>query len=263
MPLNVKIKVFLYLCLWFLVSIIIYSALGVLWAIPYVLVSLYFLYKIYPKFDLSPDVDLNGKGKLIALTFDDGPTKGFTEEILKVLKDRSVTATFFVIGNKAQKNKDILEQIISQGCELGAHTLNHIKLHNASYSKIKDEISPVISLLEDIHSASGKEFKRIFRSPHGFKNFALKRYLKTGSIKLIPWTRGVWDTDAPGSSWIEEKATANPRKNEIILLHDGLGRKEDVDDAQKQGVLEALPKIIDFYKSHGYTFVKVSEFIKE
>ena len=114
MPLNVKIKVVLYLCLWFLVSILIYSAFGMLWVLPYVVVSLYFLYKIYPKFDLFPDIDLGGKEKLIALTFDDGPTKGFTEEILKILKDHSVTATFFVIGIKAKKNKDILKQIISQ-----------------------------------------------------------------------------------------------------------------------------------------------------
>ena len=263
MPINVKIKVFLYLLLWSLVSTLIFSAFGILWVIPYVAVSLYYLYKIYPKFDLSPDIDLNKKKKLIALTFDDGPTKGFTEDILKILKDRSVTATFFVIGTKAQKNKDILKQMISQDCEIGAHTLNHIKLHNASYSKIRGEINPVITLLEDVHFGSGKKFRKIFRSPHGFKNLALKRYLRTNAIKLIPWTRGVWDTDAPGTSWIERMATCRPRKNEILLLHDGLGKNENISDDQKKGVLDALPKIIDFYKSNGYTFVKVSEFIKE
>lgn len=262
MPLSVKIKVFLYLCLWSLVTILIYSAFGIWWVLPYLAVSIYFLYKIYPKFDFYPDIRFSGKQKLIALTFDDGPTKGFTEKILKILKDNSVTATFFVIGNKAQKNKDILKQILSQGCELGAHTLNHTKLHNASYSKIGEEISPVISLLEDVHSGSGKKFLKIFRSPHGFKNIALKRYLKANSIKLVPWTRGVWDTDAPGSNWIFQMATKNPKNNEIILLHDGLGL-EDVAEGQKNGVLEALPRIIDFYKGQGYSFVKASDYLKK
>jgi peptidoglycan-N-acetylglucosamine deacetylase len=272
MPLKIKIKVLLIIFLWFGVCTLVFhllSFLGInpilrtlIWVVPYTLIGLYFLYKIYPKFDIYHDVSFRGKQKLVALTFDDGPTKGFTDEILKILKDHSVTATFFVIGNKAKANKDILLKAISQNCELGAHTFNHTKLHNASYSEINGEITPTINILEELYSSSNKEFKKIFRAPHGFKNFALKIYLKKHSIRLIPWTRGVWDTDAPGSDWIEKMATYKPRKNEILLLHDGLGLKE-VSKEQEDGVLKSLPKIIDFYKNNGYTFVKVSEFIKK
>jgi len=263
MPQNVKIKVMLYLFLWLAVCVVIYLTMGILGTAFYTLVGVYFLYKIYPKFDFFSDISFNNNKKMIALTFDDGPTEGFTDEILEILKNRSVPATFFVIGSKAQKHKNILKKAILQNCELGAHTLNHIKLHYATYKKIDAEIAPVISILEEAYSTSGKKFKKIFRPPHGFKNFNLKKYLKVNSIKLIPWTRGVWDTDAPGSSVIEERATSQPRINEILLLHDGLGLKENVSLEQKTGVLEALPKIIDFYKNNGYAFVKVSEFIKQ
>jgi peptidoglycan/xylan/chitin deacetylase (PgdA/CDA1 family) len=169
-----------------------------------------------------------------------------------------------VLGNKAASNKDVIKKIILQGCEVGAHTVSHKKLHNSSSAKIALELEPIMQLLENIYSELGRaqDFKRMFRSPHGFKNIALKKYLRSNSIKLIPWTRGIWDTDAPGSAWLVEKATVKPRRNEILLLHDGLGL-DDAGNEQKNGVLEALPKIIDFYKANGYTFVKVSDFIKK
>lgn len=264
MPFKVKIRVFSIIAIYLAVLVFVQLLFGIIASIIYISIGVYFLYKIYPKFDLSPDIQFNKNNKLISLTFDDGPTKGFTDDILSILKEKNVTASFFVLGSKAESNKELIKKIILQGCEVGAHTVSHKKLHNSSTSEITTELGPVIQLLENIHSEINKqkEFKRMFRSPHGFKNIALKRYLRSNSIKLIPWTRGIWDTDAPGSVWLIDKATVKPRKNEILLLHDGLGL-EDVSNEQKNGVLEALPKIIDFYKANGYTFVKVSEFIKK
>jgi len=263
MPLKVKIKVFSVIAIYLVGWILIQHLIGVVAGLVYICVGIYFLYKIYPKFDLSPDIQFNKNKKIISLTFDDGPTKGFTEDILKILKEKNISASFFVLGSKAQSNIDIIKKAILQNCEIGCHTTSHKKLHNSSCSEIAIELTPVMQFIEKTYSElnRSKEFRRIFRSPHGFKNIALKKYLKSNSIKLIPWTRGVWDTNAPGCTWIVEKATFKPRINEIILLHDGLGLSK-VSKEQKNGVLEALPKIIDFYKANGYTFVKVSEFIK-
>jgi peptidoglycan-N-acetylglucosamine deacetylase len=263
MPLKIKIKVFGIIASYLAVWVFINQLFGVVAGLVYISIGIYFLYKIYPKFDLSPDIRFDNSKKLISLTFDDGPSKVFTENILSILKDKNITGSFFVLGNKAVSNVDIIKKAILQNCEIGAHTINHKKLHNASASELTIEIEPVIKLIENSYSELGKpsEFKKMFRAPHGFKNVTLKRYLKSNSIKLIPWTRGIWDTDAPGSKFLIEKATSKPRNNEIILLHDGLGLNE-ASKEQMEGVLEALPKIIDFYKSNGYTFVKVSEFIK-
>ncbi|MCX6111749.1 MAG: hypothetical protein NTY22_00450, partial [Proteobacteria bacterium] len=65
-----------------------------------------------------------------------------------------------------------------------------------------------------------------------------------------------------GPEWIFEKATKKPRNNEILLLHDGRGLKIDIPHTQVTGLLQALPKVIDFYKNKGYTFIKVSDFIR-
>jgi len=264
MPVKIKIKTLVIIVLYLVGGALISHLISIPAGIVYIAMGVYFLYKIYPKFDLSPDIKFNKDKKIVSLTFDDGPTKGFTEEILKVLKNKNVTASFFVLGSKIQSNVELIKKIIEQGCEIGTHTISHKKLHNASAPEIAAELEPAIDSIRDIYSELGKsqEFKKIFRPPHGFKNLALKRYLRSNSIKLIPWTRGVWDTDVLGSKWIIEKAIVKPMMNEIILLHDGLGL-EGGSKKQKADLLEALPKIIDFYKDNEYTFVKASSFLKE
>ena len=119
-------------------------------------------------------------------------------------------------------------------------------------------------MIKELYKEAGREesYKPIFRSPHGFKNIRLNLYLKRHGLYLIPWTRGVWDTSSPGPEWIIEKATNKLRNNEIILLHDGKGLNTSVSDTQKTGLLQALPKVIDFYKNKGYTFIKVFDFIR-
>ena len=275
MPLKIKIKVLGLISTWLILCVLTYYLLNWLGLttfnniaisfIPYTIIGLYSLYKFYPKFDVSPDIAFNKKERTVAITFDDGPTKGFTDKILEILKEKSVPATFFVLEPKAKKNIPLLEKAILQNCEIGAHTKSHKKLHNSCYNEIVSEVAPCIELIENLYLKLNKknDFKKILRTPHGFKNIWLKIYTKKSSIKLIPWTRGVWDTDAPGSTWIEQKAIISPRKNEILLLHDGLGLKDEVSPEQQEGVLKALPKIIDFYRTNGYTFVKVSKFIKK
>ena len=216
-------------------------------------------------FDPWSDIVLNKQNKLVALTFDDGPSSNFTEKILTVLKEKKVPASFFVLGKKLSNNINLAEELLKNNCEIGAHTYAHKKLHRSSSSKIDNEIQKSLSLVKKLYQNVGliAEYKPIFRAPHGFKSLRLKIYTKKNKIKLIPWTRGVWDTDSPGADWIFNMATKNPKKMEIILLHDGLGLENKKDDKQVLGLLDALPRIIDFYKNKGYSFVKVSKFINK
>jgi len=264
MPLKIKFKVFFIIVIYLAVLFCVQSFFGLIASFVYSALGVYFLYRIYPQFDIHSDIRFDNTKKQVCLTFDDGPTQEFTESILKILKDKNVTASFFVIGIKAKTNLDIIKRTILQGCEVGAHTVNHKKLHNYSYSKIAAEIEPVIKDIQQVYSEIGKpkDFKKIFRAPHGFKNISLKIFLASNCIKLIPWTRGVWDTDAPGSDEILKRATVKPKRNEILLLHDGLGLN-DASEQQKKGILEALPRIIDFYKTNGYVFVKASSYLRD
>lgn len=227
------------------------------------LTALWITFIYHAGFDPWPDVNLNRVNKLIALTFDDGPSKNFTEEILKVLKDKNVTASFFMLGKKIEQNQSLALSVLNNNCEIAAHTYGHKKLHKCSFKELAREMQKSISIVKEIYKEAGlsKKYKNIFRTPHGFKSIKLKIYTKRNNIKLIPWTRGVWDTDSPGSEWIFKHATKKPRQNEIILLHDGFGFQDSRDKEQIIGLIKALPRIIDFYKNKGYSFVKVSELI--
>ena len=237
-----------------------------LWLVIFaIVVGLIALYMMWPRFDLSPDITLKLPKKYVALSFDDGPTEGFTEEILTILKDHSVCATFFVLGQKAKKYSSVVKMAIRQGHEIGVHSYNHKKLHLAGLKEIDRQIQKTGDVIDQLYKELKNQNKRIkiFRPPNGRKNILLKYYLKKNEYSLIPWTREVWDYLAPDASWIIRKATKRPSKNEIVLLHDGLGNDENVIERQKQGLLKALPEIIKYYKKNGYTFVKASAFIKD
>ena len=274
MPILQKIKIGFYILIWMLVSCltsyVLYSMefsllLSVLIGFtPYTLIGIWIIYLFYPKFDPSCCIKCYNSKKLVALTFDDGPTAGFTEEVLKILKDSSVKATFFMIGEKIENNRSLALKVLNDGHDVGAHTYTHKKLHLSGKGQIDQEVGKAASLISSLYQEAGREksYRPIFRSPHGFKNISLNIYLKKHGLYLIPWTRGVWDTSSPGSEWIIEKATNKLRNNEIILLHDGKGLSSSVSDLQKTGLLQALPKVIDFYKNKGYTFIKVFDFIR-
>jgi len=260
MPLIHRIKVLSLILLWL---IIVVNTSIMIW-LPVTLFGLWVLYAVYPRFDLTPSISLKSTCKLIALTFDDGPTPGFTDKILEILKAASIPATFFMIGSKIEQAPELARIVVSSGNEIGVHTYTHKKLHLADRKKIDSEISRTREIIRSIYKSLNmeKDLRDIFRAPHGFKSLTLKKYLREKGIALIPWTKGVWDTDAPGTKQILERATQNPSVVEVLLLHDGKGMSTNITEAQKNGVIDALPKIIDFYKNNGYTFIRVSELVK-
>jgi peptidoglycan/xylan/chitin deacetylase (PgdA/CDA1 family) len=274
MPIYKKLEISFYILLWVILTVAsvwcfyflgLDLYLSILFGFfPWTLLGVYLIYLFYPGFDPFPSVKYDNSKKLVSLTFDDGPTPGFTDRILDILKQTSTTATFFMVGSKIEKNPNLALKVITLGHEAGIHTYDHKKLHFCNYEEIEDQSRKTWSLIESIYRKANikKPCKIMFRSPHGFKNFSLKRYLNKNNIALIPWTRGVWDTDSPGCEWIFNKATKKPKNNEILLLHDGMGIKNDIFEEQINGVLQALPKIIDFYRNKGYRFVKVSDFIR-
>jgi len=274
MPIYQRIKIGLYILLWFIlcsITAIILNRSGLitlqsvmLGFAPYTIAGIWALYMFYPKFDPCCSVRFDSSKKLISLTFDDGPTPGFTDSVIEVLNMALVPATFFMIGEKVKANRALALKVLKNGHEIGAHTDTHKKLHFSTAREIDEQVGGTISIIKSLYKEAGreKEYRPIFRAPHGFKNIRLKLYLIRNGIALIPWTRGVWDTSAPGIECIIKRSTEHPKSNEILLLHDGKGSSSKVSDLQQNGLLQALPKVIDFYKNKGYKFIKVSDFIR-
>ena len=188
-------------------------------------------------------------GPYAALTFDDGPSS-YTPQILEILKEKKVPATFFNLGNQAAKDPDGCRAIVDAGCELASHTNAHQNLPTLDRESLRAEISSAADTLEQ---ASGTR-PQMIRAPYGA--FTETEWGRAGDLisANVLWNIDTLDWKRPGVETITNAVLDNVENGSIILMHDGGGnREQDV---------EALPGIIDGLKERGYTLVTVSELMK-
>lgn len=190
--------------------------------------------------------------KVVALTFDDAPTE-ITTETLRILSEKDVPATFFVVGKNIEEYPEIAKAIVEQGHDLGNHSYSHQRflLSKDTYSFVKSEIEKTNALIRE----AGYEGEITFRPPYGKKLFVLPWYLSKHNIKTImvdvePDTYHSGDAEAMFAYTIE-----HTKPGSIILIH------PDCDTVCAAG-REALPKIIDELQVEGYRFVTISELLE-
>jgi peptidoglycan/xylan/chitin deacetylase (PgdA/CDA1 family) len=192
----------------------------------------------------------------ISLTFDDGPNEPYTSQILDILAEFEVKATFFVLGENAEKFPETLRREVGDGHEIGNHTFNHHVLPLRSGRHIRHEIARTSDLIE---KATGVRPK-FFRAPHGWRNPWVNRAARKEGCIPVAWTLGVWDTDRPGKEKIVQRTLKGLRNGCVLLLHDGRGNESTADSSQ---LVEALPIIISEARRAGYRFLTISEMMKE
>ncbi len=185
--------------------------------------------------------------KVVALTFDDGPTE-YTADVLNTLKEKDVKATFFVMGRDLEDNLQVGKDIVSQGHELGNHTYSHQRMYLKSPAFIASEIENTNKLIRD----TGYKEEIHFRPPYGKKLFGLPWYLSKNNIKTIMWDV---EPDSYGNSanFIVNYAIENVKPGSIILLHPFC--------KSCNGQREAISEIIERLHTEGYKFVTVSELL--
>ncbi|MBD2699590.1 polysaccharide deacetylase family protein [Spirosoma sp. BT702] len=193
---------------------------------------------------------INTTEKVVALTFDDGPTPR-TDSILTLLRDLDIKATFFVIGRDLVTYATEAPKILAAGHQLGNHTYSHERMVLKSYSFVKEEIEKTDSLIRK----AGFQAEIVFRPPYGKRLFALPYYLKQTGRKTI-----MWDVEpesfseiATDSAKITKHVLANTKPGSIILLHIMYDGKESI---------KAIPPIVRELKSRGFTFKTVTELLR-
>ncbi|MFH1295375.1 MAG: polysaccharide deacetylase family protein [bacterium] len=196
-----------------------------------------------------------GNLKKVVLTFDDGPDKLYTPQILDILKAHQIKATFFVIGTKVSTEPDLLKRIAAEGHEIGIHTFTHPNIHHISVQQLEMEINASQKL---ITSLTGLQTK-LFRPPYGDDlqpqtTTDLTHLNKIGELGYYTVGFGVdpKDWQNPGVSYIVENTLSqlNSGRGNIVLLHDAGGSRRQT--------LLALPTLITQLKNQGYEFVDVS-----
>ena len=131
--------------------------------------------------DIKTHYSGNGAKKLVALTFDDGPESELTPQILDLLDEYNIKATFFIIGQNAAKNTDILKDIHSKGHEIGNHSWSHKYLPKISKKSKEDEILKTERLLIDVLG----EYTPIFRPPYGAVKKQDKELIDSLGYKIV------------------------------------------------------------------------------
>lgn len=194
--------------------------------------------------------------RAVSLTFDDGPNEPYTSQVLDVLKELDVKATFFLIGENVQAYPEAARRIADEGHELGNHGWDHRVLPLQSIAEIRDQILRTRTAIE---TATGRH-PLFFRASHGWRNPWVSRVVKETGHILVAWTLGVWDTDRPGATAITQRALKGLENGCILLLHDGRGTEHGTDSSQ---LVEALPAILNGARNAGYRFLTLSEITKE
>jgi peptidoglycan-N-acetylglucosamine deacetylase len=150
-------------------------------------------------------------GKVLHITFDDGPTTR-THEILQVLEEYNAKATFFCVGQNAERHPELVEQILQSGHSIGNHSYSHLKGW-----KTKTKV-----YLEDVEKANALLKTRLFRPPYGKMTWKQYRALKK-DYSVIMWTHLSYDFDAalPEEKFYQ-RLFSKFQSGDIVVLHDNL-----------------------------------------
>ncbi len=197
--------------------------------------------------------------KKIAITFDDGPNGEFTPQILDILKQKKVPATFFVTGVNIENNIPLIRRIYREGHEIGNHTFTHPNLEITSDNRERVELRSTRLLLESILGYSTLLFRPPYNTDAEPKNlFQIKSLAVAHDEGFISVTSYIdpndWQEDISSDTIVARAkaalALSPDKRGNIILLHDAGGERTQT--------IKALPQIIDYYIKQGYQFVTVS-----
>ena len=229
----------------------------VVMAISWIGFGTYALYLLWPQWDgwLFDQRKRHRGQKIAALTFDDGPDEPWTRQILDILRQEGVLATFFVLGEKAKSYPEMVQLIADEGHDVGNHTMSHRILTHRGTAFAHHEIARAS---ETIAKACGQR-PALFRAPHGFKSPSIRPILKEQGLKLIPWTKGLWEIDGAKKPTLLKRFRKRFSKLEILLLHDGVDSALTLKD--RSATVETLPGIIAEYRRRGYRFMSIGELI--
>lgn len=186
------------------------------------------------------DKIIDPKLPVVALTFDDGPSR-YTKDIIDTLKSNNVNATFFVLGNKIEIYKDIISESIKNGNEIGNHSYNHKWLSKLSTNELLDQINKTQDILKETVNYT----PTCFRPTYGSVNNKIRKSI---NLSITLWTIDTKDWKINSVDRIVERAIKDIEDGDIILMHDIFQRSS-----------EALKKIIPRLKEQGYQFVTISE----
>ncbi len=194
-----------------------------------------------------------GDNRQVALTFDDGPDNYFTYQILDILQEYDIKATFFVIGSNVERFPEVIRRIAHDGHVIGNHSWSHKDFTKISPNSMGAEI---VKTDEALNSIIGKKHTNIFRPPYGSYNKEVLETVHSLNYNCIYWSVDTKDwANTPITSMIKT-VSSQITPGGIILMHCSGS------NGAMRNVVKALPEIIETIKDLGYEFGTIPDVLE-
>mgnify|MGYP002524124900 FL=1 len=182
------------------------------------------------------------KDKAVALTFDDGPSRDNDGTILETLQANGAHATFFVLGNRARVDGDIMQMITGAGCEIASHSWDHPQLSKLKWKKVKSQIDRTDKIVAKL--LNGYEIS-LLRPPYGSISKTMRKKIKK---PMILWSLDTEDWKSRNAKKVFNRVKKEVKDGDIILMHD-----------IHPETAQAIKKIVPWLSEQGYDMLTVSE----
>ena len=180
--------------------------------------------------------------KLVALTFDDGPSGRFTRKLLEGLEERDAKATFLLCGYRMEQYPELTERIIEEGHEIGLHGYSHKPMRDMCQRDTVQDIRKAMALLPEGCEVS------FLRPPGGLCSECIQTVVKEFGLSILHWSVDPKDWAIHDAKAIEKAVISHVRDGDVILLHD-----------MSDSSVDAALKIVDELQEQGFRFVTASE----
>ena len=192
--------------------------------------------------------------RVAALTFDDGPDPDSTPHLLDILRKAGARATFFVVGRRAEKHPELINQIVREGHLLGNHSWSHTALPLLSRAERLRDLKRCDKILP-------KQPRRLLRPPHGYQNTQSRIDAALLGYEVVTWNAAGYDWSGEDADAITDRLLEEIQPGSIVLMHDSLYKTVDLSYRDRQPMLSALERVLSQI-GDSYRFVTVSELLK-
>ncbi len=181
--------------------------------------------------------------KLVAFTFDDGPSK-YTLDIANILEEYNASATFFEVGYNIKAHPEITKELSERGFEIANHTTDHSKLTKLTEAKYLSKINDNNAIFKEL---TGKDMPYL-RPPYGSYNDKIKA---SAGVPIVTWSLDTRDWESRNKDKVIEMVMNNIKEGDIILFHD-----------LYESTIDAVKELMPLLKEQGYQAVSVGELFK-
>lgn len=185
------------------------------------------------------------RDKAVALTFDDGPSRANDGRIVETLQKYGAHATFFVLGDRARVDGDILQMYLAAGCEIGSHSWNHPQLSKMKWDEIERQLNKTNKTVSKL---TGGYQIQLLRPPYGSISNTMRKKL---DMPMILWSLDTLDWKTRNTKKIFREVRKEVKDGDIILMHDIYSTTAD-----------AVEKVVPWLQNKGYDILTVSELME-